>query len=101
MASKKIDAMEDFNDIMRKYDPTKNRTKNILSKYERVKIIGLRSEQLQRGADPYVEFDASKDFNPREVATEELRQRKIPFMIKRQLPDGSFEYWRLDDMIIL
>jgi DNA-directed RNA polymerase I, II, and III subunit RPABC2 len=101
MASKKIDAMEDFNDIMRKYDPTKNRTKNILSKYERVKIIGLRSEQLQRGADPYVEFDASKDFNPREVAIEELRQRKIPFMIKRQLPDGSFEYWRLDDMIIL
>jgi DNA-directed RNA polymerase I, II, and III subunit RPABC2 len=101
MASKKIDAMEDFNDIMRKYDPTKNRTKNILSKYERVKIIGIRSEQLQRGADPYVELDESKEFNPREVAIEELRQRKIPFMLKRQLPDGSFEYWRLDDMIIL
>jgi DNA-directed RNA polymerase I, II, and III subunit RPABC2 len=101
MASKKIDAMEDFNDIMRKYDPTKNKTKNILTKYERVKIIGLRSEQLQRGADPYVEIDGSKEFNPREIAAEELRQRKIPFMLKRQLPDGSFEHWRLDDMIIL
>ena len=101
MASKKIDAMEDFNDIMRKYEPTKNKTKNILSKYERVKILGLRSEQLQRGADPYIEFDGSKEFNPREIANEELRQRKLPFMIKRQLPDGTFEYWRLDDMIIL
>jgi DNA-directed RNA polymerase I, II, and III subunit RPABC2 len=101
MASKRIDAMEDFNDIMHRYDPSKNRTKNILTKYERVKIIGLRSEQLQRGADPYVDFDESKEFNPREIATEELRQRKLPFMLKRPLPDGGCEYWRLDDMIIL
>jgi DNA-directed RNA polymerase I, II, and III subunit RPABC2 len=70
-------------------------------KYERVKIVGLRSEQLQRGADPYVEIDLSKPFIPREVAMEELRQRKLPFMIKRTLPNGVDEYWRLDDMIIL
>jgi DNA-directed RNA polymerases I, II, and III subunit RPABC2 len=101
MASKKADSMDDFNDIMKKYEPSKNKSKNILSKYERVKIIGLRSEQLQRGADPYIEFDKSKDFNPREIAIEELRQRKLPFMIRRALPDGTNEYWRLDDMIIL
>jgi DNA-directed RNA polymerase I, II, and III subunit RPABC2 len=104
MASKlatRSEAPEDFNDIMKKYDPAKNKTKNILSKYERVKIVGMRSEQLQRGADPYVEFDTTKDFNPREVAMEELKQRKLPFMIKRPLPDGTTEYWRLDDMINL
>ena len=92
---------EDFNDIMARYEPSNNLTKNILSKYERVKIVGLRSEQLQRGADPYVEIDLSKPFIPREVAMEELRQRKLPFMIKRTLPNGVDEYWRLDDMIIL
>lgn len=92
---------KDFNDIMETYDPSKNLTKNILSKYERVKILGLRSEQLQRGADPYIEIDTSKQFNPREVANEELRQRKLPFMIKRTLPNGTDEYWRLDDMIII
>lgn len=97
----RMEVIEDFNDIMRKYDPATNQTKNILSKYERVKIIGLRSEQLQRGADPYVELDQTKEFNPREVAYEELRQRKLPFMLKRTLPDGTVEYWRLDDMIIL
>jgi DNA-directed RNA polymerases I, II, and III subunit RPABC2 len=92
---------EDFNDIMQKYDPAKNITKNILSKYERVKIIGLRSEQLQRGADAYVEIDSSKPFSPCEIASEELRQRKLPFMIKRKLPNGADEYWRLEDMIIV
>lgn len=99
MASKVV--QEDFNDIMKGYDPTKNKTKNILTKYERVKIIGLRSEQLQRGADPYVPIDTKKEFNPRDIATEELKQNKLPFMIRRPLPDGSHEYWRLDDMIML
>lgn len=100
MASK-VYQPKDFDDIMEAYEPGKNLTKNILSKYERVKILGLRSEQLQRGAEPYIEVDTSKEFNPREVATEELRQRKLPFMIKRTLPNGNEEYWRLDDMIIL
>lgn len=99
--SSKSSAPEDFNDIMKKYDPAKNRTKNILSKYEKVKILGLRSEQLQRGADPYVELDPSQPFNPRDVAVQELQQRKLPFMIRRTLPDNTVEHWRLDDMIIL
>ena len=92
--------MEDFNDIMASYDPTKNKTKNILSKYERVKILGCRAEQLQRGAIPNVSIDEN-NFVPLEVAKRELAERKIPFMVVRKLPNGSKEYWRLDDMIIL
>lgn len=93
--------VEDFDDIMRKYDPSQNKTRNILSKFEKVKIIGLRSEQLQRGAQPYVDVDTSSSFNPKNIALQELHEKKLPFMIKRQLPDGSTEYWRLDDMILL
>ncbi len=93
--------VEDFDDIMRKYDPSQNKTRNILSKFEKVKILGLRNEQLQRGAQPYVDVDTSSSFNPKNIALQELHEKKIPFMIKRQLPDGSTEYWRLDDMIIL
>jgi DNA-directed RNA polymerase I, II, and III subunit RPABC2 len=91
--------MEDYADIIQNYDPAKNKTKNILSKYEKVKIIGLRTEQLQRGAEPLIKWE--KEFNPREIALEELRLRKIPFMICRKLQDGSKEYYRLDDMIVL
>ena len=90
--------VEDFNDIMKDY-PYKNVTKNILSKYEKVKILGLRAEQIQRGARPYVEV--SLPFNALEVAKKELEQKKIPFLVCRKLSTGTKEYWRLDDMIII
>jgi DNA-directed RNA polymerase subunit K/omega len=98
MASSKI---EDFSDIMKTYDPSKNKTKNILSKYEKVKLVGIRAEQLQRGAPPNIKLDPTTPFDAREIALEELRQKKIPLKICRKLPDGTKEYWRLDDMIIL
>lgn len=92
--------IEDFHDIIRTYDPSKNVTRNFLTKYERVKIIGLRAEQIQRGATPYVEFD-KENFNPIDIAIKELDARKLPFMVCRTLPDGVKEHWRLEDMIIL
>jgi DNA-directed RNA polymerases I, II, and III subunit RPABC2 len=92
---------DDFDDIMRKYDPSSNKTRNILSKFEKVKIIGLRSEQLQRGAQPYVKLEPNQPFVPRDVALQELKEHKLPFMLRRQLPNGNIEYFRLDDMIVL
>lgn len=93
--------IEDFNDILKNYDPAKNKTNNILSKYEKVKIIGIRAEQLQRGATPYIPINETKPFDAREIAKLELYAQKIPFMISRKMPDSKVEYWRLDDMIIL
>lgn len=92
--------IEDYHDVIRSYDPSKNTTRNFLTKYERVKIVGLRAEQIQRGAAPYVEFDR-KNFDPIDIATKELDARKLPFMVCRTLPNGTKEYWRLEDMIIL
>jgi DNA-directed RNA polymerase I, II, and III subunit RPABC2 len=92
--------IEDYHDIIRSYDPAKNSTRNFMTKYEKVKVVGLRAEQLQRGATPYVEFD-HRNFNPVEIAQKELDARKLPFMICRTLPNGQKEYWRIDDMIII
>ena len=92
--------VEDFHDITAKYDPDSNKTMNILSKYEKTKIIGMRMEQLARSATPYVSVDPSRPFDPYEIATQELHARKIPFMICRTLPNGEKEYWKLDDMLI-
>ena len=94
-----MDVIEDYNDIMKTYDPSKNRTKNIMSKYEKVKILGVRTEQLQRGSLPLITWD--KKWNPREIAIEELIQRKTPFMICRKMPNGVKEYFKLEDMIIM
>ena len=30
----------------------------------------------------------------------ELKERKIPFTIRRYMPDGSYEDWKLSDLIL-
>jgi DNA-directed RNA polymerase subunit K/omega len=93
--------IEDFNDIYKKYDCTKNVTSNILNKYEKVKILGLRAQQIQSGAKIYIDIPENTNINALDIAKQELALKKIPFMISRKLPNGNIEYWRLDDMIIL
>ena len=93
--------MDDYTEIISNYDPTKNKTKNILTKYECVKLIGLRAQQLESSAEPLIEIKPGQKFDSREIAKQELRERKLPFFIRRTLPNGSKEVWRLDDMIII
>lgn len=94
--------IEDFNDINNKYDCSKNITSNILTKYEKVKILGLRAEQIQRNAKLYFKYTPETGIlSPLEMAKKELMEKKLPFMICRKLPNGTKEYWRLDDMMIL
>lgn len=91
--------VEDFHDVMNRYDPSKNSTRNIMTKFEKNAMIGLRSEQLLRGAQPLVDFDP-KLFDVRKIAHKELDERKLPMLVCRKLPNGEKEYWRIDDMII-
>ena len=94
--------LEDYNDIRHVYDPAKNVTKNVLTKYELTKIIGMRIEQLARGAPSLVSVTSSPDKNNqiREIVYKELEERTIPFVIIRTLPTGQKEHWRLQDMYI-
>jgi DNA-directed RNA polymerase subunit K/omega len=92
--------VKDYQDIMVNYDPSKNISMNILTKYEKTSILGLRMEQLARGAQSLVEVDEKKQFDPYAIAYEELLTRKIPFMLCRTLPNGVKEYWRLQDVVI-
>jgi DNA-directed RNA polymerase I, II, and III subunit RPABC2 len=91
----------DFQDINHVYDPSKNKTSNILTKYEKVKMLGLRAEQIQRGSTVYIDMTTVPIFNALVIAKLELNQKKLPFMINRKLPNGESEYWKLEDMIIL
>jgi DNA-directed RNA polymerases I, II, and III subunit RPABC2 len=92
--------IEDFHETIGKYKPEENITKPILTKYEKTKILGLRMEQLARNAPPYVDVD-SKTFDPYKIALKELQEKKIPFMVRRTLPNGQKEVYRLEDMIIV
>jgi DNA-directed RNA polymerase I, II, and III subunit RPABC2 len=77
-----------------------HRTYPFLTLYEKTKIIGLRANQLSKGARPYVPVPDHIS-NVREIARMELEQKRLPFIVKRPLPNGSYEYWRLSDLMLL
>lgn len=74
-------------------------TTRYLTKYERARLLGTRALQLSMNAPPLVELDAGET-DPLKIAAKELRERKLPLVVRRYLPDGSFEDWSLDELII-
>ena len=74
-----------------------HKTYPILTKYEKAKIVGLRVTQLNKGAMPYIKLENAIIDNTL-VAEKELREKKIPFIIMRPIPDGTAEYWCVSDL---
>ena len=72
----------------------------LLSKYEKTRLLGLRISQLNKGAKPYIQYDKYIIDNNL-IALEELKQKKLPFIIMRPIPNGKKEYWRLSDLEII
>ncbi len=71
-----------------------------LTVYEKTKIIGLRANQLSQGSRAFISVpDYVTDV--REIARLELEQKRLPFIVKRPLPNGKYEYWRLADLMII
>ncbi|XP_074263258.1 DNA-directed RNA polymerases II, IV and V subunit 6A-like [Silene latifolia] len=74
------------------------KTTKYMTKYERARILGTRALQISMNAPVMVELEGETD--PLEIAMKELRERKIPFTIRRYLPDGSYEDWGVDELIV-
>jgi len=87
-----------IDDIQNSYDRSANISDPKLTKYERTKIIGIRAQQIAQGAKPRVKVP-SYITDTIEIAELELTNRKIPFLIKRDLPSGKTEYWKIEDMV--
>jgi DNA-directed RNA polymerases I, II, and III subunit RPABC2 len=77
-----------------------HKTLPILSRYEKARILGERAEQINSGAQPFIEVETSM-IDGYLIAMKELEQKKIPFIIQRPLPNGGCEYWRLSDLEII
>jgi len=77
-----------------------HKTLPILSRYEKARILGERAEQINSGAQPFIEVESSM-IDGYLIAMKELEQKKIPFIIQRPLPNGGCEYWRLSDLEII
>jgi DNA-directed RNA polymerase I, II, and III subunit RPABC2 len=68
--------------------------------FEKTKILGFRTNQLSQGARPYITVPEEVS-DVKEIARLEFYQKKLPYILKRPLPDGTYEYWRLADLMIL
>lgn len=77
-----------------------HRTYPFLTNFEKTRIIGLRANQISKGSVPFISVPKHIT-DVRDIARLELEQKRLPFIIKRPLPDGTFEYWRLSDLLIL
>lgn len=74
-------------------------TTKYMTKYERARVLGTRALQIAMCAPVMVELDGETD--PLQIAMKELKQRKIPIIIRRYLPDHSYEDWGIDELIII
>ena len=99
-ASQKTD-IEDVILFMKNYEVNKKKYKssNILSKYEKTRVLCERAQQLEDGCQPYI-TNIERFNTSYAIALEEFNLKKIPFIIRRSTPHSTnFEYWKLKDMI--
>jgi DNA-directed RNA polymerase I, II, and III subunit RPABC2 len=76
-------------------------TREFFTKYEYTALLSMRAQQLAEGAKPVVSLEGLKTSDPMfvwNVAKREIEQRKLPFIIRRQLPDGASEFWSVQEM---
>ena len=77
-----------------------HKTAPFLTKYEKTRILGQRAKQLNQGAQPVITID-KKIIDGYLIAQLELQQKALPFIIRRPLPGGKSEYWRLADLELI
>ena len=68
-----------------------------MTKYERARILGQRAKQIETGARPLVKVPENI-VDSYVIAELELQQKRIPFIIRRPIPNGGCEYWNLKDL---
>jgi len=81
---------------------TNRQIRNILSPFEKTRIVCERAEQLRRGASPKVDTSDLIFKHIREkyenIAEEELKQRKLNLIIRRYDHNGYFEDWNVSEL---
>lgn len=91
-----------FDDCMKVFASLDNKkiSKLIMTKYEFNLIISQRTVQLSQGFCPFVKIDniIKSNMDLRKISLEELKQGKIPFIIKRPLPNDKYEFVRVRDL---
>jgi DNA-directed RNA polymerase subunit K/omega len=79
-------------------------TREYFTKYEYTALVATRAHQIAEGAKPLVDLTGLKTSDPRFielVAKREIAMRKLPFIIRRQMPNGTAEFWSAQEMEVM
>lgn len=87
---------------VRSSDVSQYQSLPIMTKYEFDQLISLRTTHLSRSALPLVplpdDFRIESNMDLRRIALMEMREGKLPYLVKRVLPNGKAEYWKIKQM---
>ncbi|KAK4984531.1 subunit common to RNA polymerases I, II, and III [Elasticomyces elasticus] len=75
----------------------KRSTTPYMTKYERARVLGTRALQISMNAPVLVDVEGETD--PLQIAIKELREKKIPLVVRRYLPDGWYEDWTCEELL--
>lgn len=76
-------------------------TEPYFTKYEFTALVATRAQQLAEGAKPMASLEGLKTSDPMFVwnlARREIEQHKLPFLVKRTMPNGTSEFWSAQEM---
>ena len=79
-------------------------TQPFFTKYEYTSLIATRAQQIAEGAKPLVDLKGMKTSDPMfiwTVAKREIEERKLPYIIRRQLPNNTSEFWSVPELEIM
>lgn len=100
-ASQSPDMLTDSSATMRCGTPPRildcGHSLNVISKFERVRVLGVRAAQLSRMAPSLLGEVAQSD--PLEIAETEFEARLVPLTVQRRHPNDGTEIWPTRDML--
>ena len=71
-------------------------TRPFITKYEIVKLLATRTNQLARGAKPMIK-NVDYSITPKDLAKLELKEKVIPLIVLRPIPNGKSERWKITE----
>ena len=90
---------KDIKDIkIRKIKDSYRQTSNILTKYEKARVLGIRSLQLSLNFKPMIKTNITDTY---EIAKLELKNKILPLKIKRYINKNEYEEWNTNELVDL
>jgi DNA-directed RNA polymerases I, II, and III subunit RPABC2 len=75
-------------------------TLDCISKYEYARVIGMRARQIASNSPLYIDdpLEQLKGLSAIDIAEREFKAKRLPFIVRRVLPNGWYEDWPLHEL---